>query len=132
LVRQAKAGAVKAADLEALEQTVSAMRERLAGMIQDVPDPQYIRAKRFLVDLQSGIKVLHQPDAANYFSPMYGPESKSVRELVQYMSKNGLRFAPATAGDETAYLAFYQALATYDVSANLHAGSVPSQLASAK
>ena len=132
LVRQAKAGAVKAADLEALEQTVSVMRERLAGMIRDVPDPQYIRAKRFLVDLQSGIKVLHQPDAANYFSPMYGPKSKSVRELVQYMSKNGLRFGPATAGDEAAYLAFYQALATFDVSANLQPAGGRVQLAAVK
>ena len=129
LVRQAKAGAVKGADLEALEQKISAMGERLAGMIQDVPDPTYIRAKRFLVDLQSGIKVLRQPDAANYFSPMYGPESKSVRELVQHMSKNGLRFAPATAGDEAAYLAFYHALATYDVSANLQPAGVTTQVA---
>jgi hypothetical protein len=132
LVRQAKAGLVQAADLEALEQAVNGMRQRLAGMIQDVPDPQYIRAKRFLLDLQSGIKVLHQPDAANYFSPMYGPESKSVRELVQHMSKNGLRFAPATAGDEMAYLAFYQALANYDVSANLQPVGGSVQLAAVK
>jgi len=133
LVRQAKAGAVNRADLESLEQTVSAMREKLAGLIQVVPDPKYIRAKRFLGDMQSGIKVLHRPDAANYFNPIYAPKAKSVQELVHYLAKNDLRFAPATTGDEPAYLAFYQALATYDVSANLQQGSpATNQVASAK
>lgn len=133
LVRQAKAGAVNRADLESLDQTVSAIREKLAGLIREVPDPQYIRAKRFLVDMQSGIKVLHRPDAANYFNANYAPKAKTVRELVQYMDKNDLRFAPATMGDEAAYLVFYQALATYDVSANLQPTSAPaSQVATAK
>jgi hypothetical protein len=134
LVRQAKAGAVKTSDLEALDQTVSAMKEKLAGIIREVPDPQYIRAKRFLVDLQGGIKVLHRPDAANYFNPIYSPNAKTVRELVQYMNKNDLRFAPSTTGDEAAYLVFYRALATYDVSANLQPtkNAPANQVASAK
>ncbi len=133
LVSQAKEGAVKTDDLQALDETVKAMRERLAGLIQEAPDPAYIRAKRFLSDLQSGIKVLRQPDAAGYFSPIYSPKVKTVQELVRYMTKNDLRFAPATTGDEAAYLVFYRALATYDVSANLQQGSpATNQVASAK
>jgi hypothetical protein len=132
LVRQAKAGAVKDADVKSLDQTVIALREKLAGIIQKVPAPQYIRAKRFLVDLQSGVKVLRQPDAGNYFNQMYIPKAKSVRELAQYMAKNDLRFAPATAGDEAAYLVFYQALASYDVSANMQApAAVSNQMVAA-
>jgi hypothetical protein len=132
LVRQARAGAIKAADREPLEQTVSEMRDRLAGMIRDVPDPLYIRAKRLLVDLQSGVKVLHQPDAANYFSPIYSPKAQTVQELVRYMTQNDLKFAPAVAGDEPAYLAFYQALAIYNVSANMQPASPSHQLVAAK
>jgi hypothetical protein len=132
LVRQARAGAIKSADLENLQQTVNAMRDRLAGMIRDVPDPLYIRAKRFLVDLQSGIKILRQPDAANYFNSMYAPKTNSVRELVRHMVKSDLQFAPAVAGDEAAYLVFYRALASYDVSTNMQSPSATNQVAAAK
>jgi hypothetical protein len=132
LVHQAKAGAIQTADVEELEQAVNGMRDRLAGLIRDVPAPLYIRAKRFVVDLQSGIKVLRQPDAANYFNPLYVPPAKSVRELVGSMSKRDLRFAPAVPGDEAAYLVFYQALASYDVSANMQAPSSTSQVVMAK
>ena len=114
LVSQAKEGAVKTEDLQTLDQTVKAMREKLASLIQETPDPVYIRAKRFVTDLQSGVKVLRQPDAAGYFSPVYSPKAKTVQELVRYMTKNDLRFAPATTGGEAAYLVFYRALATYD------------------
>jgi hypothetical protein len=76
---------------------------------------------------------LRQPDAAGYFSPTYSPKVKTVQELVRYMTKNDLRFAPATTGDEAAYLVFYRALASYDVSANLQQGSpATNQVASAK
>jgi hypothetical protein len=119
LVRQAKAGKIQSDSLDALETNLNLMREQLAGMIQEVPDPLYIRAKRFLTDLESGTKVLRRPDAANYFTPAYSPKAKNVGGLVDHMVKNNLRFAPATAGDEAAYLALYRALAVYDVSANL-------------
>jgi len=97
------------------------MRDQLAGMIRDVPASQYIRAKRFLADLQSRAKMWRRPDATSYFIPMYDPNVKNVGKLVQYMAKNELRFAPAGAGDEAAYLVLYRALAIYDVSANSQA-----------
>jgi hypothetical protein len=132
LVRQAKAGTIRTADVEELEQSVNDIRDRLAGVIRDVPAPQYIRAKRFLVDLQNGIKVLREPDAANYFNPLYTPKAKNVGDLVRYMARRDLRFAPAAAGDEAAYLVFYQALASYDVNSNMQAPSGMSLVAAAK
>jgi len=74
-----------------------------------------------LADLQSGAKIFRRPDAANYFTPTDNANVKNVGELVQYMAKNDLRFAPAAAGDQAAYLTLYRALAIYDVSANLQA-----------
>jgi hypothetical protein len=61
LTRRAKAGSIQPADLENLAQTISDMQERLAGLIQKVPDPQYIRAKRFLANLEDAVKALGQP-----------------------------------------------------------------------
>jgi hypothetical protein len=133
LVNQAKEGAVNTEDLQSLDDTVKTIRDHLAVLIQEVPDPVYIKAKRFLTDLQSGVKVLRQPDAAGYFSNLYAPKVKNMRELVSYMTKNDLRFAPATSGDEAAYLVFYRALANYDVSANLQQGTTATtQVALAK
>jgi hypothetical protein len=37
-----------------------------------------------------------------------------VAELVQFLTDNGLVFASAAPGDETAYRALYDALAAYD------------------
>jgi hypothetical protein len=117
LIQQARTGKIHAAGLDALDINLGLMRDELASMIKGVPAPQYIRAKRFLADLESGTKVLRRTDAANYFPS--NPKAKNVEELVQFMAKNDLRFAPALKGDEAAYLILYRALAIYDVSVNL-------------
>ncbi len=129
LLQQAKSGTIHSANVDALEMNINLMRDQLAGMIRDVPDPQYIRAKRFLTDLESGVKVLRRPDAANYFTPTYSAKAKNVGELVRFMAKNDLKFAPAVAGDEAAYLVLYRALAIYDVSANLQQTNRANQVA---
>ena len=41
-------------------------------------------------------------------------QGSTVPELVQYMSREGLTFAAATSGDETAYTSLYRAMADYD------------------
>jgi hypothetical protein len=129
LVRQARAGKIHPDNLDALDLNLSLIGDQLAGMIRDVPAPQYIRAKRFLADLENGTKVFRRPDAAKFFTPIYDRKAKTVGELVQYMAQNDLRFAPAVAGDKSAYLVLYQALAIYDVSTNLQETSPGSQVA---
>ena len=42
-------------------------------------------------------------------------------DLLDYMTKNGLQFAPAVAGEEAAYVALHRALAAYSAGANLAA-----------
>jgi hypothetical protein len=115
LAEQAKSGQVNSDDLQSLIEVKENMQARLASQIQDASAPMYIRAKRFLDDLQAAVRVLRQRDVAKYFDR---PRAKTVRELAQHMIDHDLRFAPAVAGDEAAYLKFYQALATYDVIAN--------------
>jgi len=121
LIQQARAGKIHAANLDALDLNLSLIGDRLAGMIRDVPTVQYVRAKRFLADLEKDARALRGPDASSYFSRKYDPKVKNVGELLQYMAKNDLGFGPAVAGDEAAYLVLYRALAIYDVGANLQA-----------
>jgi hypothetical protein len=129
LIRQARVGKIHSENLDALDLSLDLMRDQLAEMIRDVPASQYIRAKHFLADLQSGAKAWRRPDATSYFIPMYDPHVKNVGRLVQYMAKNDLRFAPAGAGDEAAYLVLYRAVAVYDLSANLQQTNSGSRVA---
>ncbi len=85
--------------------------------IDSIDMGSYIEAKNFLSNLDASIVILKQKDAANYFNGKYdlNNNAKDVGELVNYMAKNGLTFAPAVSGQEGAYNALYTAMSTYDV-----------------
>jgi hypothetical protein len=111
-------------DLRDLNGTLATLRGRLAGEIQEIPDPEYIRAKRLLDQLGDAAKVLAEPDAGNYFNRTYAPEGRTVAQLVHSMTRRNLRFAPAVAGDESAYLVLQRALAEYDLAVHSQLGGV--------
>jgi hypothetical protein len=118
LLDQAKQEVLR--DGGAAAETLDELRDRLNGLSQridqqaraDRPDAcspsDYIRARRSLSDLQAAVQMLEQPEAKYYLNAL---EGKTVAELVSYMKKNGLSFAPATAGCERAYIALHRALA---------------------
>ncbi len=105
-------------DLQGLTGALASMRRRLAAKITEVPAPEYIRAKRTLDHLDDAAKLLRQPDAGNYFNQTYAAKGQNVAQLVQYMTRNNLQFAPAVEGGEAAYLILQRALAEYDLAAN--------------
>ena len=57
---------------------------------------------------------LSDPKVGAYFNQNWVGKAKNVAELVNYMARSGLRFAPATPGDEPAYAALWRALADFD------------------
>jgi hypothetical protein len=113
-VKQAQGGGVNADTLSALGDAVSNMQNQLRGMVADASPNQYIEAKRYLNELQDGIRTLSGPNAANYFNGAWTPRASDVVQLVQEMTGKGLRFAPATSGDESAYMGMYNAMLNYD------------------
>jgi hypothetical protein len=94
------------------------VRTQLRRTGLDLPPSLYIEANVFLNNLNDAIRALKQPDVGRYFSGKYSIRAKTVPELVNYMASNGLRFAPAVPGDESAYLAVQEALASYDRALN--------------
>jgi hypothetical protein len=106
-----KHGQVDRGRLKDMMADADKMYERLAGMIGDLTPTQYIEAKRYLNQLNDALRVLQTPDAGNYFTGKYVARGKSVGELVKNMA--GLKFAPATPGEEKAYRELYQALAAF-------------------
>lgn len=115
---QAQQGAVKADLLNQMKATVDKMFQTLSGNIKEMAPSQYIEAKRFLTNCQDAVKALSREDVANYFNGKYAARGNTVAELVQNMTADGLRFAPATPGEESAYVALHRLLANYDVSLN--------------
>jgi hypothetical protein len=64
--------------------------------------------------LESSIKSLSDSDVANYASGKWAARGSSVNELVMNMTRDGLRFAPASQGTEPAYMAVHSAFVAFD------------------
>jgi hypothetical protein len=81
---------------------------------EEIPPTQFVEARRYMRQVDSAIKALRDPRAVNYFNDTWKPQGRTVAELVENMTKNGLEFAAATPGDEAAYSALYQAMRSYE------------------
>ncbi|MBY0524460.1 MAG: hypothetical protein K2R98_13725 [Gemmataceae bacterium] len=115
---QALKGPVKAETVAELNESVAKLSKLLRQRAGDMMFSQYTESKRFLAELEGAAKVLEQADAADYLNRKFAARGRNVRELIQHMTENGLRFGPARSGDEPAYNALYQVLATYMRDAN--------------
>lgn len=111
-IGQARNGKVDAGYLKELSAAVDRMSRQVTTNIRDLPPGQYMEAKRYLASLDEAVKLLSQPDAALYFTE-YMPKGKTVADLVRYMTDKGIKFAPAVAGDEAAYVALHRGFAAY-------------------
>ena len=106
--------------VEEMMQVINRLDKELKALVRAQRDDDlwtptlYIDARSFLNQLRDSVKVLMQPDVAQYLGGRYRAQGKDVAELVDYMGKNGLRFAAATPGSEGAYSALHHALARYD------------------
>jgi hypothetical protein len=93
--------------------SIDQLRQQLRDNAQGLSFDQHFAGKNFLDSLDAALLSLGESDVRSYFNGKFTLASKTVPELVQHMTQNGLRFAPAVAGDEPAYLALHQALAEY-------------------
>jgi len=87
------------------------LNETLDAAVSKMSPDQYIEAKRYLRLLSDTVTALKDRNVRDLVGGLKG---KSVAELVKFMAEKGLRFAPATPGDESAYLALYHKLAEFD------------------
>jgi hypothetical protein len=93
---------------------MKALTDRLNGSVGELSPSQYIQAKRFLNQLSDAVRALADPKVARYFDGTWVARGKNVAELVDYLKKEGLKFAPATPGDEASYNSLYQAMRAFD------------------
>ena len=101
---------------------IERLREDLVKKVNDIPTTPYLESKRFLQELYEATRALEQGEAVNQRAFQRwleeGKGGRSVQDLVDFMGKNALQFAPAASADEASYRAAYQALANYDLAMN--------------
>lgn len=110
-IREAENGRVDVGRQKDMRNDLERLSEALQKQIADLPNSQFIEARRYLDQMRDGLRALETADASNYFTGKYVARGKTVGELVKNMG--GLRFAPAAPGEERAYRELYNALAAY-------------------
>src|SRR5207245_7084279 len=111
--RQAQAGPVDGDLLDGLTRGVDALFSQLKDNVSETSTTDYITAKGFLNELENTVKALQDPKVSSYFNGSLTPKGNNVAELSSNMTRQGLKFAPATNSDEEAYVALHQAMVAY-------------------
>jgi len=123
-VQQAKvSGAVDSGLLKDVKQGVARLHEVLLRNVGEMGPGEYIEAKRFLNQLNEGVRALDDKNVSNYLTGKWAAKGRNVAELVDSLRAMGLEIAPASPGDEPAYRALYYALYSYDTGMNQMTGS---------
>jgi hypothetical protein len=94
-----------------VEQLNKELRKHLAS--DDIDGSVYLSGRRFLDSLEGAVKELQKPGAGKFLNGTYAARGRTVQELVENMSKEGLKFGPAIPGGEQAYFSLHRAMVSY-------------------
>ncbi len=84
---------------------------------EEIDGGSFLIGWRFLESLESAVRVLEQPGGEKFINGTYTAKGRNVEELVKNMSSQGLKFARATPGDESAYTSLYGSMVAYTTAA---------------
>jgi hypothetical protein len=90
------------------------LKNKLDANVDRLSPDEYIEANRYLRNVNDTIEALKDPNIINQLNGNFKPKATNVADLVQHMREKGLSFAAATPKDEAAYVALYNALASFD------------------
>jgi hypothetical protein len=110
------AGQVDSSLVRQITKNIDAMMEKINGLTKtdDITPDDAIEARRYLRQLRESCAVLRQPNVAGQFAKAVKPQTNTIGDLIDQMNAQGLRFAPAVSGEESAYNALYQSLVVYE------------------
>ncbi len=114
-VNEARAGRVSRQTLNDVRAAQKELERSLDNHVSDLTPSEFTEASRYVRELKDSIRVLQQSDVSKYFRPAWTPKGATVGELVQQMTREGLRFAPAVSGDEPYYTSLHRAMVDYDM-----------------
>ena len=114
-VEQAQAGkgvdgALQSDIQKSLDNMSAILNKSINSANSDLTSSHYIESRRYINYLTEALRALQNPDALKKWTA----RGRTVAELIKNMDESGLRFAPATPGDEGPYRALHNALNAYD------------------
>jgi hypothetical protein len=104
-----------------LRKDVKDLREEVAADYRknQIDLGSYLAADQFLEDLNFAVGDLTMAGASKALSGAAGGlKGRNVQEMVEYMTRQGLTFAPATPGNENAYFSLQSSMSRYAISTN--------------
>jgi hypothetical protein len=115
MLQQATAGTLAPATYTQALGMVHAMQGELLTRFfrENIGSDAYLADKTFLDALESSLTVLERPDAGQLLDGSHAAHGNNLQELVNSMTAQGLQFAPATHGSESAYFALHNAFVSY-------------------
>jgi hypothetical protein len=114
-VQQAHVGQVDVDLLDNIGNTLTELQNNIDARVNDLTPGQFTQASRYTRELKSGYQVLQQSDVAKYFRTARTLQGSTVGALVAQMTREGLRFGPATSGDEPYYTSLHRLMVDYDI-----------------
>jgi hypothetical protein len=124
LVSAAKAGNLDLALFTQANKGVAALRQELRTRFhnEEIDGGLFLEGQRFLNSLESSMRMIRSPNAAQFLDGTFAASGRDVPELVANMTSRGLRFAPATPGNEAAYFGLQNALVSFAAGAESNQG----------
>jgi hypothetical protein len=113
--KQAASNSVDFNTIQGMTTAANSMTNQLRRNVDNISANDYIQAKRFLNELNGTITMLQDPNVAKYVNQTWSARGDTVAALTREMTNQGLRFAPATVGDQAAYVALHTAMVNYYV-----------------
>jgi hypothetical protein len=114
-IAQTAAGTLQASTYNSIVNMVQQLQEESSKKFRNdqISSSTFLANKGFLESLESSLRVLQQPDAAQFFDGTFSARGNCVPELVDNMTSSGLRFAPASPGNDAPYFSLHNAFVSY-------------------
>jgi len=115
VVKQGGGGGIDGQTIKDYLDAVAALEATLESQAKTMSLSNIMAAKRQITELNDAGQALQGADPGALISQKSKIQGGTVAEVVAYMTKAGIKFGPATKGDEAAYKAFHYSLVSYDL-----------------
>lgn len=124
LVSQARSGSVDAKLYREVAALLSDINEDLRKRFhkEEIDGGEFLESRRFLDSLNQSMQALRSPTSQRFLDGSYAAKGRTIPELADHMTKNGLSFAPANPGHEAVYQALHDSFVAYTTSAQAASG----------